>query len=95
MDPAPVPAGGIEYLATHLKALRQRSRNTITVGAGDLIGASPLVSALFHDEPAIEALNSMGLDMTGVGNHEFDEGIDGTAPDAVRRPARWRRLPSR
>ena len=71
-----VPAGGIEYLATHLKALRQRSRNTITVGAGDLIGASPLVSALFHDEPAIEALNSMGLDVTGVGNHEFDEGID-------------------
>ena len=71
-----VPAGGIEYLATHLKALRNRSRNTVTVGAGDLIGASPLVSALFHDEPTIEALNSMRLDVTGVGNHEFDEGID-------------------
>jgi 5'-nucleotidase len=71
-----VPAGGIAYLATHIKALRATNPNTITVGAGDLIGASPLVSALFHDEPAIEALNSIGMDVTGVGNHEFDEGID-------------------
>jgi 5'-nucleotidase len=71
-----VPAGGIAYLAAHMKALRATNPNTITVGAGDMIGASPLVSALFHDEPAIEALNSMGLDVTGVGNHEFDEGVD-------------------
>jgi 5'-nucleotidase len=71
-----VPAGGIAYLATHIKALRQTNPNTITVGAGDLIGASPLVSGLFHDEPTIEALNSIGLDVTGVGNHEFDEGVD-------------------
>jgi 5'-nucleotidase len=71
-----VPAGGIAYLATHIKALRATNSNTITVGAGDLIGASPLVSALFHDEPTIEAMNSVGLDVTGVGNHEFDEGVD-------------------
>jgi 5'-nucleotidase len=71
-----VPAGGVAYLATHIKALRATNPNTITVGAGDLIGASPLVSALFHDEPAIEAMNSLGLDVTGVGNHEFDEGVD-------------------
>jgi 5'-nucleotidase len=72
-----VPAGGIAYLGTHIKALRATNRkNTITVGAGDLIGASPLVSALFHDEPTIESLNSIGLDVSGVGNHEFDEGVD-------------------
>jgi 5'-nucleotidase len=70
-----VPAGGVEYLATHIKALRTTNSNTVTVGAGDMIGASPLVSALFHDEPAIEALNALGLDVTGVGNHEFDEGV--------------------
>jgi 5'-nucleotidase len=70
-----VPAGGIAYLATHIKALRTTNPNTITVGAGDMIGASPLVSALFHDEPTIEALNSLGMDVTGVGNHEFDEGV--------------------
>ena len=40
-----------------------------TVGSGDLIGASPLLSGLFHDEPAIEALNEIGLDVSGVGNH--------------------------
>ena len=71
-----VPTGGIAYLATHIKALRATNPNTLTVGAGDLIGASPLVSALFHDEPTIEAMNSIGLDVSGVGNHEFDEGVD-------------------
>ena len=48
--------------------------NSVFVSAGDLIGASPLISALFHDEPTIEAMNLMGLDLNGVGNHEFDEG---------------------
>ena len=71
-----VPSGGIAYLATWIKELRTKNTNTITVGAGDLIGASPLVSALFHDEPTIEELNALGLDVTGVGNHEFDEGVN-------------------
>ncbi len=71
-----VDAGGVEYLATWIKSLRTTNPNTITVGAGDLIGASPLISGLFHDEPTIEAMNALGLDVTGVGNHEFDEGID-------------------
>jgi 5'-nucleotidase len=70
-----VNAGGVEYLATWIKQLRTQNTNTITVGAGDLIGASPLISGLFHDEPTIEAMNSLGLDVTGVGNHEFDEGL--------------------
>jgi 5'-nucleotidase len=71
-----VAAGGISYLATHIKNLRAQNKNTFTVGAGDMIGASPLISALFHDEPTIEALNSIGFDDVGVGNHEFDEGIN-------------------
>jgi 5'-nucleotidase len=72
---ATVNAGGVEYLATRIKQLRTENTNTITVGAGDLIGASPLISGLFHDEPTIEAMNALGLDVTGVGNHEFDEGL--------------------
>ncbi len=69
-------AGGVEYLATHVEELRATNPNTLFVSAGDLIGATPLVSALFHDEPTIEAFNLMGLDYNGVGNHEFDEGVD-------------------
>jgi 5'-nucleotidase len=68
------PAGGAEYLATHIDALRKQNRNTLVVSAGDNIGASPLVSGLFHDEPTIEAFNAMGVDISAVGNHEFDEG---------------------
>ena len=67
-------AGGVEYLATHLREARKGQRNTVTVAAGDLVGASPLLSAAFHDEPTIEALNQLGLEATAVGNHEFDEG---------------------
>ncbi|MFF0389196.1 bifunctional metallophosphatase/5'-nucleotidase [Kitasatospora sp. NPDC004615] len=73
VDP-PTPAGGVAYLATALRNARQGHPNSITVAAGDLIGASPLVSGLFHDEPTIEAMNKIGLDVTSVGNHEFDEG---------------------
>lgn len=73
--PSPnVTAGGVEYLATHISNLRAQNPNTVVVSAGDLIGASPLLSALFHDEPTIEAFNLIGLDFNAVGNHEFDEG---------------------
>jgi 5'-nucleotidase len=70
------PAGGVEWLATHVRTLRATNPNTVFVSAGDLIGATPLISALFHDEPTIEAFNLMALDYNGVGNHEFDEGVD-------------------
>src|SRR5436305_5801103 len=69
-----VPAGGAEHMATLVKELREGRKNSIFVAAGDLIGASPFLSALFHDEPTIEALSLMGLDVASVGNHEFDEG---------------------
>src|SRR5438034_2574317 len=71
-----VPAGGAEHMATVVKQLREGHRNTIFVAAGDLIGASPFLSAMFHDEPTIESLSMMGLDVASVGNHEFDEGKD-------------------
>ena len=71
-----IAAGGVEYMATLVKQLRAGAQNTIFVAAGDLIGASPFLSAMFHDEPTIEALSMMGLSVASVGNHEFDEGKD-------------------
>jgi 5'-nucleotidase len=87
LDPPPgsgglvngTPAGGAEYLATFIKRLRAAAEgdgeHVITVGAGDMVGASPLLSAAFHDEPSIEVLSQLGLDVTSVGDHEFDEGL--------------------
>ena len=66
--------GGIGELGTNMRAREADAKNSIIVSAGDLIGASPLISGLFHDEPTIEAMNLLGLDINGVGNHEFDEG---------------------
>jgi 5'-nucleotidase len=74
-DAAGQPAGGGAYLATHLKQLAQGTQHSLTVAAGDLIGGSPFLSGLFHDEPSVESLNAMGLDVSSVGNHEFDEGV--------------------
>lgn len=71
-----VSAGGAAYLATLIKTLKAKNPNTLVVAAGDMIGASPLTSAAFHDEPTIDALSLMGLDVTSVGNHEFDKGRD-------------------
>ncbi|WP_329366803.1 bifunctional metallophosphatase/5'-nucleotidase [Streptomyces sp. NBC_01483] len=69
-----IDAGGVEYLATHLREARKGNKYSITAAAGDMVGASPLISGLFHDEPTIDALNKLDLDVTSVGNHEFDEG---------------------
>ena len=69
------PAGGGEFLSAKLTQLRAGRANSLTVAAGDLIGGSPFLSGMFHDEPSVESLNAMGLDVSSVGNHEFDEGV--------------------
>ncbi|MGW3471528.1 bifunctional metallophosphatase/5'-nucleotidase [Saccharopolyspora sp. NPDC000995] len=71
-----VDAGGAAYLAAHLKNLRGQVKNSMVLSTGDNIGASPLSSALFHDEPTIDVLNTMGITASVVGNHELDEGYN-------------------
>jgi 5'-nucleotidase len=70
----PVAAGGSERMATLVHQLRSEAKNSVFVAAGDLIGASPLLSSMFHDEPTIESMSLMGLEISSVGNHEFDKG---------------------
>jgi 5'-nucleotidase len=73
---AGLDVGGAAHLARHVATLRAGAAHSIVVSAGDLINASPFTSALFHDEPTIEAMDALGLELNGVGNHEFDEGVD-------------------
>ena len=75
LEPPQPDMGGAAWLGAHLaRAARSHPDRTITVHAGDMVGASPLISSYFHDEPAIEATNMMRFDVGTVGNHEFDEG---------------------
>jgi len=74
--PIRVDAGGSEYLATHIKELRSENPNTFVISAGDNIGASPIISSRFHDEPTIKALNIIGFNFSAVGNHELDNGLN-------------------
>ncbi len=73
-DGTTVDAGGAAYLATHVKQLRSEVKNSVVVSTGDSVGASPLASALFHDEPTVEVLNQLGVKAMALGNHELDEG---------------------
>jgi 5'-nucleotidase len=78
-DPArtrSVRVGGAAHLATLIARLRAEQPRHVVVSSGDLVGASPLVSGLFHDEPTIEVMNAIGIDFNAVGNHEFDHGVD-------------------
>jgi 5'-nucleotidase len=98
--------GGAAYLASHLRLAEVGAEHTVIVSAGDLIGATPLISSLFHDEPTIEFANLLGLDYHGVGNHEFDEGkaellrmqhggshpVDGDSPSGPFAGAKFRFL---
>lgn len=68
--------GGAAHLATLIARLRAEQPRHVVVSSGDLVGASPLVSGLFHDEPTIEVMNAIGIDFNAVGNHEFDHGVD-------------------
>jgi 5'-nucleotidase len=71
-----IVSGGAAHLSGALAGLRAGHPNTVTVSAGDTIGASPLISAHYLDEPTIEAMNILGLEFNSVGNHEFDRGTD-------------------
>ena len=71
----PLRSGGAAFLATRINQLKAEQPRHIVVSAGDLVGASPLTSALFHDEPTIEVMNAIGLEASALGNHEFDRGV--------------------
>ncbi|NTY00097.1 bifunctional metallophosphatase/5'-nucleotidase [Deinococcus sp. JMULE3] len=75
-DGTKIGAGGIEAIAAEVNDARKANPNTILVGGGDLIGASPIISGLLRDEPAVYALNGMGMKVSALGNHEFDQGLD-------------------
>lgn len=70
----PVPTGGVDQLATLLAQQREGQPNNVFVAAGDLVGATPLLSSAFHDEPTVEAMNLLGLEASALGNHELDRG---------------------
>ena len=88
--PVQVEVGGAEYLSTHVNSLVASARATrCASSSGDMIGASPLLSGLFHDEPTIEAMNAMGFAYNGVGNHEFDEGVRSCCACSTAAATRW------
>lgn len=73
---ARLAAGGAAPLAGLVRALRQGAPHSLVVSSGDLIGGTPLISALFLHEPTIDIANRIGVDLAIPGNHEFDAGKD-------------------
>lgn len=78
LDPVLVgtsPVGGAAALSSYFKADRANQPLTLTLTAGDAFGATPALSNFFLDEPAVKALNLMGLTADTFGNHNFDRGV--------------------
>ena len=79
--PAPAPSTRASISAARRSSSRGSTRyraeaadGSITVAAGDSVGATPPISAFFGDTPTIEMMNLMGFDLDGLGNHNFDKG---------------------
>ena len=72
---ANLAAGGAEIIGGYVGSVRAMNPNTVLVGGGDLIGASPVISSLLRDEPSVIALSKMGMAVSSLGNHEFDQGL--------------------
>jgi 5'-nucleotidase len=78
LDPLSVSGseiGGAGVLSAYFKRDRAANPNTLVLTAGDAYGASPPISAAFEEEPAVKALNLMGLAADTFGNHNFDLGV--------------------
>jgi 5'-nucleotidase len=73
-EPVTIQAGGIDLIGGAVQAFRKEDKDTLLVAAGDLVGASPALSALFADEPTLAAMDRIGLTASSLGNHEFDPG---------------------
>jgi 2',3'-cyclic-nucleotide 2'-phosphodiesterase (5'-nucleotidase family) len=67
--------GGAAVLSAYFQAERAANPNSLTLTAGDAVGATPPLSSFFQDEPTILAMNLMGFDVDTLGNHNFDGGI--------------------
>jgi 5'-nucleotidase len=72
---ANLAAGGAEIIGGYVASAKAANPDTILVGGGDLIGASPVISSLLRDEPSVIALSKMGMAVSSLGNHEFDQGL--------------------
>ncbi|MBD3790459.1 MAG: NAD nucleotidase [Campylobacterales bacterium] len=71
--PVIVEAGGMTRVATQIKTLRSKYKNSLTLHAGDAMSGT-LYFTLFKGQADVELLNEIGLDAFTLGNHEFDEG---------------------
>ncbi|ADD44487.1 5'-Nucleotidase domain protein [Stackebrandtia nassauensis DSM 44728] len=68
--------GGANYLAAHIKKIQEGQENSLLLSAGDQFGGYPYESWEYLDEPVVEAFNTMGVDVSTVGNHEIDLSLD-------------------
>ena len=65
-----------KYEAESALSTHDGKPNVIEMAAGDSVGATPPISAFFEDMPTIDVMNMMGIDIDGLGNHNFDRSAD-------------------
>ncbi len=77
-DPKYPGLGGVARRAKLIKKIRSQEENVLLLDAGDIFQGTPYFN-LYGGEPELKLMSSMGYDAATIGNHDFDNGIDGLA----------------
>jgi len=75
-DPKYAGLGGVARRVALIKKIRSRVKNVLLFDAGDIFQGSPYFN-LYGGELEFKLMSRMGYDAATIGNHEFDNGLEG------------------
>jgi len=70
--------GGVARRATLVKRVRKENPNTLLIDAGDVFQGTPYFN-FYKGEVEYKSMSLIGYDVGTLGNHDFDNGVDGLA----------------
>src|SRR5947207_1985646 len=70
--------GGVARRATLVKRLRKENPNTLLIDAGDSFQGTPYFN-FYKGEVEYKSMSAIGYDVGTLGNHDFDNGVEGLA----------------
>lgn len=70
--------GGYAARATLIDKVRAEGNHVLLLDAGDIVQGTPFFN-MYGGEPEFRLMSDMGYDASTLGNHEFDNGVEGLA----------------
>ncbi len=77
-DPKYPGMGGMARRAALINKIRSEEKNVLLLDAGDIFQGTPYFN-LYGGKPELQLMSKMGYEAATIGNHDFDNGIEGLA----------------